>query len=524
MYNLCVPLFTDAERAFLSAVSRLAYCNPFLTERSDFERAALGRDYVAGESIWSASVENPDAPSPNVDRVHARLLPVLDKVRARLPKAANAQPGELAIYEDAVHHFLYQRYYAEFTANQTKPANWRFYESFEQDWHHYLPDTARTPEAARFETAAQAAHFFACFRQVQRAFQHIFFSIVGNSMPAARLRASVWQSVFTHDMRRYGRVLYGRMQDFPTLITGPSGTGKELVARAIAASRYVPFDAARLRFADPPGETFIPMNIAALSPTLIESELFGHRRGAFTGAIGDRKGWLDACPPAGSVFLDELGDLELSIQVKLLRVIETRGFSAVGDTARREFAGKLIAATNRDLHARIRTGHFREDLYYRLCADLIRTPSLREQIDDNPAMLRDLLLFMVRRAVGPDNGEAERSLPEVEAWVRDHLPPHYAWPGNYRELEQCVRNVIIRKSYAPIPETPQPDSPADTPFFQSFRRCELSADEVITHYAALVYRQTGTWEEAAKRLGLDRRTVKTKVEAFLASATKPATS
>src|ERR1700735_4625596 len=115
-------------------------------------------------------------------------------------------------------------------------------------------------------------------------------AIIGTPMPAARLRASIWQSIFTHDMRRYRRVLYRRMGDFPTLITGPSGTGKELIARAIAGARYVPFDAERMEFADAAGESFLPINIAALSPTLIESELFGHRRGSFTGAIGDRKG------------------------------------------------------------------------------------------------------------------------------------------------------------------------------------------------------------------------------------------
>src|SRR5262249_30706093 len=161
---------------------------------------------------------------------------------------------------------------------------------------------------------------------------------------------------------------------------GPSGTGKELAARAIAQSRYVPFDSRRLVFADEGAVSFFPINISALSPTLVESELFGHRRGSFTGAIADRKGWLETCPPPGSVFLDELGDLDPAIQVKLLRVIETRSFHPVGDTASRQFQGKLIAATNRDLAADIRKGRFREDLYYRLCSDQIATPALAEQV------------------------------------------------------------------------------------------------------------------------------------------------
>src|SRR6185369_1282817 len=143
-------------------------------------------------------------------------------------------------------------------------------------------------------------------------------------------------------------------------------------------------------------QTFFPINISALSPTLVESELFGHRRGAFTGAVADRRGWLETCPDLGSVFLDELGDMDPAIQVKLLRVIETRTFHPVGDTAARQFRGKLIAATNRDLSAAMAKGQFREDLYYRLCSDQISTPSLAEQLAASPGVLRELVFYMAR--------------------------------------------------------------------------------------------------------------------------------
>src|SRR5262249_10479754 len=133
---------------------------------------------------------------------------------------------------------------------------------------------------------------------------------------------------------------------------------KEVAASAIAQSRYLPFDERKLAFPDEDSVAFFPINISALSPTLVESELFGHRRGAFTGAIADRKGWLEMCPSTGAVFLDELGELDPSIQVKLLRVIETRTFHPVGDSAGRQFRGKLIAATHRDLAAGIREGRF----------------------------------------------------------------------------------------------------------------------------------------------------------------------
>ncbi|HZU29342.1 MAG TPA: sigma 54-interacting transcriptional regulator [Bryobacteraceae bacterium] len=495
--------FTGAERRFLTAVSGLAWCNPFLPERIELERAALGRDFVPVGPVWSASVTDPDSTRPNVSNLHRRLEPVLETVHRRLENLPDVNAADLSLYEDSVLYFLYQHYYARFVA---AGGRWQFYRQFLADWKRLFSLSGK-----QFETALQPAHVFACFRQIQRAFLHTFDNIIGNSMPAAELRASVWQSVFTHDMRRYRRALYQRMGDFPTLITGPSGTGKELVARAIAGARYVPFDAERMTFAEAPGESFFAINLAALSPTLIESELFGHRRGAFTGAAGDRKGWLESCPDTGSVFLDELGEMDLAIQVKLLRVIETRRFSPVGDTALRVFRGKLIAATNRNLPEEIQARRFRDDLYYRLCADLIRTPSLSEQIRESPEVLHEIVFYMVRRTVGD---EAERCLPEVEAWMEKHLPRDYSWPGNYRELEQCVRNIVIRRSYQPIPD----QSAANDPFLARFRAGELKADEVLSYYAALVYRHAGSYEEAARRLGLDRRTVKAKVEAYLTAA------
>ncbi|MGA8028683.1 MAG: sigma 54-interacting transcriptional regulator [Bryobacteraceae bacterium] len=482
-------------------MARLAYCDPFLPERVEQEKAALGRDFVSVNAVWSASAAEPDLVSPNVARISERLQPVMNQIRERVARAAEVSSEELGIYEACVHYLLFLRFDSWFASAN---GSWNFYRNFLEEWNHYLQVSGK-----QFETVLEPAHVFACFRQIKKAFNGIFDNIIGSSLPAARLRASVWQSIFTHDMRRFRRTMYRRMPDFPTLITGPSGTGKELVARAIAQSRYVPFDAGALKFPDEQ-EVFLPINVAALSPTLIESELFGHRRGSFTGAIADRKGWLEACPRLGSVFLDEVGEMDLSIQVKLLRVIETRRFSPVGDTAQREFQGKLIAATNRSLQLEIQERRFREDLYYRLCADLIETPSLADQIEDSPESFRDLLLYMTRRAVGE---EAAGMLAEVEEWIKTHLPRDYRWPGNYRELEQCVRNIVIRRSYRPIHHGVEFD--ATERFFEDFRAGRLKMNEVVSHYVAQVYRQTGSYEEAARRLALDRRTVKAKVQEYL---------
>jgi DNA-binding NtrC family response regulator len=327
-------------------------------------------------------------------------------------------------------------------------------------------------------------------------------------MPAARLRAGIWQSIFTHDLRRYRRVLYDRMGDLTTLITGPSGTGKELVARAIAMARYIPFNAKAKTFAGDYAESFIPLNLSALSPTLIESELFGHRRGAFTGALEDRAGWLETCPPLGTVFLDEIGELDPAIQVKLLRVLQSRTFQRLGDTKTRQFRGKIIAATNRDLATEMARGGFRTDFYYRICSDLVVTPSLHEQLEDNGRELRSLVYFIARRVI--DEDEADGLAEEVERWIAKHLGRNYPWPGNFRELEQCVKNILIRHEYRPSVAAP---AGADEQLAAEMRGGKLTAEELLRRYCTLVYGQTRNYEETARRLGLDRRTVKAKVEA-----------
>ncbi|MBM4266713.1 MAG: sigma-54-dependent Fis family transcriptional regulator [Deltaproteobacteria bacterium] len=353
---------------------------------------------------------------------------------------------------------------------------------------------------------------------MRRAFHHTFRQIYGGSMPAARLRASVWQSAFTHDGPRYRRALYDRMGDIPTLVIGESGTGKELVARAIGLSRYMPFDEKTASFADDYASSFQAVNLSALSPTLIESELFGHRRGAFTGAVEDRTGWLESCRPLGAVFLDEIGELEPGIQVKLLRVFQTRTFQRIGETRERSFSGKIIAATNRDLADEMRDGRFRADLYYRLAADVIQMPTLREQLADAPEDLDNLARILAKRVAGDEEGEVLAE--EVSRFVRESLPAGYPWPGNMRELEQCVRSVLVRGSYQPAEARPRAGAPEALAMpagplgglADALRNVSWSADELVSRYCAFVYARLGSYQETARRLGLDRRTVKAKVD------------
>jgi transcriptional regulator with AAA-type ATPase domain len=500
-----MAFLTSFERAFLRAASRLAFCNPFLPERVEHERAALGGEFVDDEPVWSFSVSEPERRRANVWHIAAHLDELCPRLRDKIAAGAPVSEEDRVLYEEGVLNLLYQRYYPRFFEagfGEQKSAGaprWRFYLQFLADWRYFFEI-----EGLSLPSGYDPAHTFACYRQIQCAFERIFLNIIGNSLPAARLRAAVWQSIFTHDVRRYRRSLFERMGEFATLITGPSGSGKELVARAIAESPYFRFDDRRMTFLDEEATLFFPINISALSPTLVESELFGHRRGSFTGAVGDRKGWLETCPGRGSVFVDELGDLEPGIQVKLLRVIETRRFNPVGDTASLRFQGKLIAATNRDLAADIRNGRFREDLYYRLCSDQISTPSLAEQLADSPQVLRESIAYMARKIAG---AESEELAAEAMQWVEQNLGTDYRWPGNYRELEQCVRNVLIRRNYRPA--ATESGDPVDE-LARELRAGRLTADQLLRRYCTYIYQQTGSYEETARRLGLDRRTVKAK--------------
>lgn len=503
-----MSLVNQSDRNFLEAVSKLAYCNPFLPERIEYEREALGQEFQEAEPVWSMRVEDPDRPHVNVSKISRQLDTVCRGVRERLLSGASLTDREWELYEVGVLFSLYRKYEEAFHVaivaeleTKSGQGQFNFFSDFLEDWQQYF----HIPSIAS-RVGQEPAHMFASFFQLRRAFHLIFRYIIGTSLPAARLRSAAWQSIFTHDVRRYRKMLYERMGDITTLITGPSGTGKELVARAIGMSRYIPFDPKKKTFLGNFQPSFHALNLSALPSTLVESELFGHRHGAFTGALEDRRGWLEICEPWGSVFLDEVGELDPSVQVKLLRVLQTRTFQSVGDTKDKLFRGKIIAATNRDLAAALHKGDFRNDFYYRLCSDLIVTPSFHDQLSESPQVLREMIIHLARSLAGP---EAEGLADEVEAWIKTHLGENYSWPGNIRELEQCVRSVLIRAEYHP------PQAPTYTlqeELMDGMTKGKLTAEELLSQYCTLVYSQTHSYEETAHRLKLDRRTVRKKVD------------
>jgi len=287
-----------------------------------------------------------------------------------------------------------------------------------------------------------------------------------------------------------------RLARYPTtaLITGESGTGKELVARALHTL-------SPLR--DKP---FVTCNCTTLTPSLLESELFGYVRGAFTGADRDRVGLFEAAN-GGTIFLDELGELPLGVQVKLLRVLENREIKRVGSPSATQIDIRVIAATNRDLEDMVTVGTFRGDLFYRLNVGAIHLPSLRERPDDVEPL--------VRHFIETCNAKLGRSVAGVSPRVLDLLQ-RYPWPGNVRELANVIeRALVVARGTVVLPEHLPPLllEHRDATSHSGAPELSLQAAEREQILRAL-QASGGKRIEAARLLGLSRRTLYRKLDRY----------
>jgi Sigma-54 interaction domain/Bacterial regulatory protein, Fis family len=496
MSNSSARLFTADDRAFLHAVVGAGHANPFAPARVEAERAALGPLFVEpGESTSPRG--DPPAPHPNLQRIAARLGPILAGARARLTAGAAADRDDRVLYQEACLYLLHDAHDDRLQPLVEHPASGAaagLYRAFLED-HGRLLAFPRSPLRP-----PRPEHVFACAFQLRRAFHHLSCTLIGTSRPAADLRAALWNAIFTRDLGGYLRSCETRQSDVSTLVTGPSGTGKELVAQAIGRSRYVDFDREQGKFVADPSADFRAIDLSALPDTLFESALFGHERGAFTGAMKEKKGLFEAVRAGGAVFLDEIGELGLDRQVKLLRVLEARAFHRVGDTEEHQFSARVVSATHRDMSERVRTGAFRLDLYQRLAGLRIVTPSLREQLDAAPEDLTLLVRVFARRVVGEEGEEA--LAVDALRYIEEHLPD-YAWPGNARELGHCVESIHHAGEFTPL----DLGDAADGDPARSLREGTLSEVEAIRRYRNIVFARTGSVTKAARRLGIHRNTV-----------------
>ena len=472
------------DREFLQWVSSAAFANPFSEERYALDLKIAGRFRNEDERAEFLTRAVSDRVQKLEREGHATLLRYTGEDRAVMRNV-----------------FLFEVFH-------------RFYEMLDQ----VIVEQSRAGDnpvrvgfasealavlAGRGFSPAESLRFFGIFFQLRRAFFFIQRGLTGESRCMREFRRHLWDNVFTHDVRWYDRYLWNRMEDFSTLLLGETGTGKGTAAAAIGRSGFVPFDETSSRFAVSFTRSFIALNLSQYPETLIESELFGHKKGAFTGAVDAHEGVFARCSPHGAIFLDEIGDVSPPVQIKLLQVLQERTFSPVGSHDKLRFHGRVIAATNQSLEGLRDQKRFREDFFYRLCSDVIRVPPLRQRLVESKAELDDLLEHLVTRMTGEPAQELVRLVREI---LHTGVGPDYGWPGNVRELEQAVRRILLTRRYETDPRTPA--SNARDELVAGIDRGSLDADALLSGYCALLHQRHGTIEEVARRANLDRRTVK----------------
>jgi DNA-binding NtrC family response regulator len=291
----------------------------------------------------------------------------------------------------------------------------------------------------------------------------------------------------------YKQIAHAADASAPVLIIGESGVGKELVARAIHAH------SARAR------EPFVGINCGAIADTLLESELFGHVRGAFTGAVADHKGVFEQAG-GGTVLLDEIGDTTAALQVRLLRVLEEGEVRPVGGTRPVKILARMIAATNVALEQTVTQGGFRQDLFYRLSVIVIRVPPLRERRADIPLLIGSFLEDASSRA----GHKTVLSSDALDALMR------HPWPGNVRELRNTIERLVVSSRGALIEAVDLPPATAPTPGAEAQPFADLPSLETLErrYLVHVLEAANGNRTRAAEILGIDRRTLYRMAERF----------
>ena len=461
---------------FFNRVAEAAFCNPFGDERIGIDRRIVG---AQEDADW--------------DKILPPLLQTLEEKIQTLEKEVH-HPARI---DDAVAvsilFLVFHQYIDRFDAlikEQLEVGN----------------ESCRVPFAFQcLETLVgygfkrpDACQFVGIFYQIRRAYYFISKGLIGESPCMKQLRAQLWDNIFTHEISWYVRCLWNRMEDFSTLLLGETGTGKGAAAAAIGRSGFIPFNPRTQKFEESFTRAFISINLSQYPESLIESELFGHCKGAFTGAVEKHDGLFARCSPYGAIFLDEIGDVSVPVQIKLLQVLQERTFSPVGSHEKLRFKGRVIAATNKPVDALRREGKFRDDFYYRLCSTLITVPPLRQRIRETPRELERLATHLLQRICGDG-----LQLPVVGKLKAD-IDKNYAWPGNVRELEQALRRILLTGRY-------EGDQARETIGEKLLEAGNLTAKQLVGKYCRDLYETYGNYGEVARRTGLDWRTVKKNV-------------
>ena len=472
-------LLNSKQRHFFSLVVKSIYMNAFLDERQEI----LSQIYPG----WYQEGTTGPSLNANIDEVDRKGFTRIQDF--------NDEDGRLMM-----HAYLYQEFV-------------RFGPDFRELIEKQMKQTAGLTVPFAHQLIAnlkkrgfsndEAFRYFALLFQLHRAYNLISHSLVGDSPSMKQLRIALWNNVFTYDVGLYDQHLWNRLEDFSTLLLGETGTGKGSAAEAIGQSGFIPFDVNKKQFTHNFKEIFITINLSQYPETLIESELFGYRKGAFTGAIEGHEGVFDRCSIHGALFLDEIGDITIPVQIKLLQVLQERTFTPVGSHKLKRFEGRVIAATNRSIEELRKEGNFRDDFFYRLCSDVIIVPTLRQRIEESPSELELMVNLLITRITGEESAKLTDLVMDT---LQQDLPKDYQWPGNVRELGQAIRRILLTHHYSGDIAITKP-SPEEE-FIKGINNGTLKADQLLNQYCNLLYRRFGTYQEVARRTGLDPRTVK----------------
>lgn len=479
------------DRAFFSKVSTSMFANPFSHRREaqDGEIVGLGHDPARRPEIMK--------------RLCAMIAKRLDGLgpRADLTKLTG-RDAEIALH--ALLFWAMHDRWEDFTALDVRSRR-----SPEAEAAPFVNDLIR--ELMSYGIAhVQALRYVGVFYQIHRAYVAIGQGLKGQAEGMRRIRERLWMNVFTYDLELYFKTLWDRLDQFSVFLIGASGSGKGNAAKALGQSGWIDYDEERGAFALNPQALIVQINLSQYSSTLIESELFGHTKGSFTGAVTDHDGVFTRCKPHGALFLDEIGEVADHIQVKLLNVLQERLYTPVGTHQAMRFEGRVIAATNRTME-QLQEGGLRRDFFYRLCSDVLEMPSLRERFNQQPQDMALMVADILVKMLGAASSDAF-SARVTDILTRD-VPPDYAWPGNVRELEQAVRQAVMTGGHTQRWEGAQPAqaAPLGDAFdlmAQRMRAGTMSLEDVSAAYCQALYAQQGSYQAVARQVGADRRTVK----------------
>ncbi len=470
---------------FCDCVANATFCNPFNPARQQLYSSLIGRSFSdRSESDFQAlidAVENVRSKLSNEDILDYRKFRASDSEKVRM----------LVLF--GCYHFMF--------------------DSLDSHIRKQLKNTGRS---LRFEKGDQCIDFLTrsgfseeeavwyvgVFYQIRRAYFFISRNLIGSSPSMHAFKRRLWNNVFTHDIRNYETCMWDRMEEFSVLLVGETGTGKGSAASALGLSCFVPYLPKKQCFEFDFQEAFVAANLSEFSQNLLESELFGHKKGAFTGALSDYDGLFAACRPFGSVFLDEIGDVPLTAQIKLLRLLQERQYSPVGGRQKLNFRGRVIAAANPSIDQFLKSGQFRHDFYYRLCSDRIEIPTLRQRITESAQELEDMVQYLIKKITGMLDREVLSMVMEVLSSLGGH-----SWPGNVRELEQAIRQILMSQDYRPW-EYPGHSADKLEEMTDKMKKGLLNASQLLNGYASHLYRLKSNYESVSRIMNVDRRTVK----------------